>query len=38
MEQEIENVDASLVLLDARIQLSSLNPETEGIPARKPKL
>ena len=27
MEQEIQHVDASLVLLDARILLSSLNPE-----------
>lgn len=38
MEQEIRNVDASLVLLDARIPLSSLNPEVERITARKPKL
>lgn len=38
MEQEIANVDASLVLLDARIPLSSLNPEVERITARKPKL
>ena len=29
MEQEILHVDASLVLLDARIPLSSLNPEIE---------
>ena len=29
MEQEIQHVDASLVLLDARIPLSSLNPEIE---------
>ena len=27
MEQEIQHVDASLVLLDARIPLSSLNPD-----------
>lgn len=38
MEEEIRNVDASLVLLDARIPLSSLNPEVERITARKPKL
>ena len=38
MEQEIQHVDASLVLLDARIPLSSLNPEVERITARKPKL
>jgi ribosome biogenesis GTPase A len=38
MEEEIRNVDASLVLLDARIPLSSLNPEIERITARKPKL
>ena len=38
MEQEIQHVDASLVLLDARIPLSSLNPEIERITARKPKL
>ncbi len=31
-------MDASLVLLDARIPLSSLNPEIERITARKPKL
>ena len=37
MEQEIQHVDASLVLLDARIPLSSLNPEIERITARKPK-
>ena len=34
MEQEIQHVDASLVLLDARIPLSSLNPEIERITAR----
>ena len=33
MEQEIQHVDASLVLLDARIPLSSLNPEIERITA-----
>ncbi len=38
MEKEIYNVDASLVLLDARIPLSSLNPEIEAITDRKPKL
>ena len=38
MEQEIQHADASLVLLDARIPLSSLNPEIERITARKPKL
>lgn len=38
MEQEIQNVDASLVLLDARIPLSSLNPEIERITSRKPKV
>lgn len=38
MENEIRNVDASLVLLDARIPLSSLNPEIERITSRKPKL
>ena len=31
IEQEIQHVDASLVLLDARIPLSSLNPEIERI-------
>lgn len=35
MEQEIQHVDASLVLLDARIPLSSLNPEIERITARR---
>lgn len=38
METEIQNVDASLILLDARIPLSSLNPEIERITARKPRL
>ena len=38
MKTEIQHVDASLVLLDARIPLSSLNPEVERITARKPKL
>ena len=38
MEQEIQHVDASLVLLDARIPLSSLNPEIERITAGKPHL
>lgn len=36
MEQEIQHVDASLVLLDARIPLSSLNPEIERITAANP--
>ena len=30
MEQEIQHVDASLVLLDARIPLSSLNLRSSG--------
>ena len=30
MEQEIQHVDASLVLLDARIPLSSLNPDRKS--------
>ena len=34
MEQEIQHVDASLVLLDARIPLSSLNPEIERLSPR----
>ena len=38
METEIRNVDACLILLDARIPLSSLNPEIERIVARKPRL
>ena len=38
MEQEIQHVDASLVLLDARIPLSSLTPEIERITAGKPHL
>ena len=38
MEQEIQHVDASLVLLDARIPLSSLNPEIERITSGKPHL
>ena len=38
MEKEIRNVDACVVLLDARIPLSSLNPEIERIVARKPRL
>jgi ribosome biogenesis GTPase A len=38
MEEEIRNVDACLILLDARIPLSSLNPEIERIAARKPRL
>lgn len=38
MEEEIHHVDACLVLLDARIPLSSLNPEIERIISRKPRL
>lgn len=38
MEQEVQHVDACLILLDARIPLSSLNPEIEHITARKPRL
>ncbi len=38
MEQEMPQMDASLILLDARIPLSSLNPEIERITARKPRL
>lgn len=38
METEIRNVDACIVLLDARIPLSSLNPEIERIVSRKPRL
>ena len=38
METEIRNVDCVLQILDARIPLSSLNPEIERITARKPKL
>ena len=38
MAEEIHNVDACLVLLDARIPLSSLNPEIEKIAAQKPRL
>ena len=38
MEKEIRNVDCVLQILDARIPLSSLNPEIERITARKPKL
>ena len=38
MEADIRNVDAALQLLDARIPLSSLNPEIERITATKPHL
>ena len=38
MEADILNVDAVLQLLDARIPLSSLNPEIERITATKPHL
>ena len=38
METEIRNVDCVLQILDARIPLSSLNPEIERITDRKPKL
>lgn len=38
MEEEIKNVDAVLVLLDARIPFSSLNPEIEARCSSKPCL
>ena len=38
MEKEIKNVDALVVLLDARIPYSSTNPEIEKIAANKPKV
>lgn len=38
MEVEIRNVDCVLQILDARIPLSSLNPEIERITAGKPHL
>lgn len=38
MEAEIKNVDAVLVLLDARIPFSSLNPEIESRIGSKPRL
>ena len=38
MEKEIKNVDLVLVLLDARIPASSLNPEIERICAIRPRL
>lgn len=38
MEKEIRNVDCVLQLLDARIPLSSLNPEIQRITAGKPHL
>jgi len=36
MEKEIRNVDCVLQILDARIPLSSLNPEIERITTGKP--
>ena len=38
MESDIRNVDAVLQLLDARIPMSSLNPEIQRIIAAKPRL
>ena len=38
MEKEIRNVDCVLQILDARIPLSSLNPEIERITSGKPHL
>lgn len=38
MRQEVRGVDAVLLLLDARIPRSSLNPELEAIAAAKPRL
>ena len=38
METEIRHVDCVLQVLDARIPLSSLNPEIERITAGKPHL
>ena len=38
MEKEIRNVDCVLQILDARIPLSSLNPEIERITREKPHL
>ena len=38
MEREVRGADVVLVLLDARIPRSSLNPEIERIAAGKPKL
>ena len=38
MEQEIRHIDCVLQILDARIPLSSLNPEIERITAGKPHL
>lgn len=38
MEANIKNVDAVLQLLDARIPLSSLNPEIQKITEQKPRL
>ena len=38
METEIRNVDCVLQVLDARIPLSSLNPEIERITRDKPHL
>ena len=38
IEADLKNVDAVLQLLDARIPLSSLNPELQRITAAKPRL
>ena len=38
MEANIKNVDAVLQLLDARIPMSSLNPEIQRITEQKPRL
>lgn len=38
MEAEIKNIDLVLILLDARIPRSSLNPEIEKLCAAKPRL
>ena len=38
MESDIKNVDAVLQLLDARIPMSSLNPEIQRITGAKPRL
>lgn len=38
MQQDVRGVDAVLLLLDARIPRSSLNPELERIAAAKPRL
>ena len=38
IEKDIKNVDVVLMLLDARIPLSSMNPELEKLTASKPKI